>query len=107
MLRHQPDAMIHRPLGIASHCFRAQAFSQPIYRDQPACIDEITLLRKFMAAHIELDPIAKSLLDTGDNDIVSRRELLLKIWLIKPGCPYRTGFIRDPRYRASSTSTRP
>jgi hypothetical protein len=57
-----------------------------------------------MAAHIKFDPITKSLLDTSNDDVVSRSQLLLEVWLIKPGCPYGTGLIVDPGNRASSTS---
>jgi hypothetical protein len=57
-----------------------------------------------MASHIELDPITKSLFGTSNDDVFSRCELLLEVWLIKPGCPYGTGFIVDPRDRASSTT---
>ena len=88
---------INHPLGEAPQRLSVQPLRQWIDGYQSPGIEQVALLRQFMAAYRELNLVAKALLDAGNDEIgaLCSLQLFEQVWLIEPGHIQFACLIRD------------
>src|SRR5713101_3895090 len=108
MVRDHGSVTINDPFGETAQCFRVQALGKRIGGHEAAGVQQIALFGQLVGAYIELDLVAKTLLDAGDDKIgtFGRAQLFLQVGLVEPGDAQLAGLIRDSGNRAHAAPAR-
>src|SRR5215475_3670279 len=97
MVRNHGSVAINDPLGETAQRFRVQALSERIGGHEAAGVQQIALFGQLVGAYIELDLVAKALLDAGDDEVgaFGSTQLFLQVGLVEPGDAELASIIRN------------
>src|SRR2546421_11347316 len=106
MIGNHGRVAVNHPFGEAPQRLGVQPFCKWIDGYQAPRIEQVALLRQFMAAYRELNLVAKALLDTGNDEIGALRslQLLEQVWLVEPRHIQFARLIRDGGNSTCATS---